>query len=136
MIMLVFKAIRNILIGFGIANLSLLIFILIAGFNGWTQMDMGLLRTQVIGSMAYGAFCGIVSLVFESERLSVFTKTSIQFFGFVTGYGIFGYSLGWFHSLENMLLMYTIYIAIYMIIWLCIYFFQKRLADELNKGIR
>ncbi len=134
--MMIFKAIRNILIGFGVANLSLLIFILIAGFNGWTQMDMGLLRTQVIGSMSYGAFCGIVSLVFESKRLSVFTKTSIQFFGFVTGYGIFGYSLGWFHSLENMLLMFTIYIVIYMIIWLCIYFFQKRLADELNKGIR
>ncbi|VEF47259.1 Protein of uncharacterised function (DUF3021) [Bacillus freudenreichii] len=134
--MLVYKTIRNILIGFGIANISLLIFILIAGSNGWTQMDMGLLRGQVIGSMSYGAFCGIVSLVFESDRMSLIQKTSIQLFAFVFGYGIFGYALGWFHSLENMLLMFTIYIVIYMIIWLSIYFFQRRLADELNKGIR
>lgn len=134
--MLVLKAIRNILIGFGIANISLLIFILFAGSYGWTQMDMGLLRTQVIGSMAYGALCGIVSLVHESKQLSLFTKSSIQFFGFVAGYGIFGYSLGWFHSLENMLLMFAIYIVIYVLIWLSFYFFQRRLADELNKGIK
>lgn len=134
--MLVFKTIRNILIGFGIANISLLIFILIAGSNGWTQMDMGLLRTQVIGSMSYGAFCGIVSLVFESDRWSLFTKTSFQFFAFIAGYAIFGYALGWFRSLDNVLLMFTIYIVIYIIIWISIYSFQRRLADELNKGIR
>lgn len=134
--MLVFKTIRNILIGFGIANISVLIFILFAGSFGWTEMEIGLLRTQVIGSMSYGAFCGIVSLVFESNRLSLFHKTSIQFFSFIAGYGIFGHFLGWFRSLENMLLMFSIYIMIYIIIWFSIYFFQRRLADELNKGIR
>lgn len=134
--MLIFKTIRNILIGFGIACIALLIFILIASLNGWTEIDMGLLKIQVIGSMSYGAICGVVSLVHESRRLSLFSKTSIQFLAFVFGYAIFGSFLGWFRSLENMILMMAIYIMIYVIIWLIIYFSQKRLADELNKGIR
>jgi len=133
---LLVKSIRNILIGFGIANISMLIFILIVSSSGWTQIEMDLLKTQVIGSMAYGAFCGLASLVFETNKLSLFAKTSIQFSAFVTGYGIFGYWLGWFRSLENMLVMLSIYIIIYLIIWLSIYFTQKNLAEQLNKGIR
>lgn len=134
--MMFFKSIRNILIGLGIANISLLIFVLIAGSAGWTKIDIGLLTTQMIGSMCYGAFCGIVSLIFESRRLSLFTKTGIQLFAFVFGYAVFGYYLGWFRSIENMLFMLIIFIVIYAILWLAIYFTQKNLADQLNKGIR
>lgn len=123
--MLVVKSIRNILIGFGIANIFLLIFILFAGAAGQTEIDIDILRTQVIGSICFGAFCGILSLIFESQRLSIVIKTGIQLFALLIGFAAFGYYLGWFRSLEEMMFMLIIFMIIYVIIWLFMYIIQK-----------
>lgn len=133
--MVIINMFRNIFIGFGIANLSILTFVLIAENFGMQSIKLDVLKIQIIGGLCYGGFCGIISLIHDVKRLSLFIKSSIQLTGFLVGYVLFGSFLGWFGSTKNMVYMLLIFIGIYLIIWFIIYILQKRLAAELNNAI-
>lgn len=134
--MLFSRAIQNVLIGFGIAAISILIFILFAETKGLHAINVSVLKTQLIGSMCYGAVCGIVSLIHEVRRLGLLSKSFLQLLGFLLGYLLFGSYLGWFHSTSHLFTMLLVYIGIYAVIWLSMFIFHRNLAKRLNNALK
>ncbi len=95
---------------------------------------------QSIGAMVIGVACGGTSVVYQWERPSVFWKVAIHF---CIGMGVFfpaGIYLGWipFHPDRVFFtaLQFLSSCAIFMVIWLCFYLFNRNDAKKINQRLR
>ncbi|MFD2616555.1 DUF3021 domain-containing protein [Terrilactibacillus laevilacticus] len=129
---LLWKVIRNSLIGFGMAAISMLVFLLFSMHYQLETLSTEYMLRQQIGSMVFGAFCGLTALIYELKMFIRLLQLMIHFILLFTGYMVTGTILGWF-TLSTMILPLFIFIFIYFCIWLSFYAYHKKLAKDLNE---
>ncbi|RYM04592.1 DUF3021 domain-containing protein [Sporolactobacillus sp. THM7-7] len=127
------KAVRNILIGFGLAAIATVIFLFSAINDEQTILDTGILLKEMIGSMMFGAYCGMTAFIYDWKKIGPLRQTAIHFPLMIAGFYVAGTSLGWFHLVLWPLLFF---LAVYLLIWLYFFLYNWFLARRLNKGLK
>ena len=128
------KIIRNILMGFGVSAIATLSFCLISLSFGVETIELTLMNKQLIGSMLFGAFCGIIVFIYDLEKLSLLLRTALHFCLLTTGFLIVGTALKWFYG-YYMLISVLSFLVLYIVIWVIQYNVNVRLVNQLNSEI-
>lgn len=142
----IIKLIRNVMIGFGMGAIATAVYLFIALRLQLPMLSTGLMLKELLGSMAFGAYCGIISLIFEWGMQKVrkdnvvsllFWRTALNFLLMITGFWIAGKWLGWFETdLSTLFLLLGSFLFVYILIWFFSYLYQKKLAKQLNEGLK
>ncbi|WP_157800294.1 DUF3021 family protein [Sporolactobacillus pectinivorans] len=140
------KIFRNVLIGFGIGAVSTAVYLIIALRLRLPVLSTGLMLKELLGSMAFGAYCGIISFVFESgkknlrkERVALFLfwRTGLHFLLMIIGFMIAGQWLGWFQTGYSFIFWPLFsFLSLYLLIWFFSFLYNRNVAIQLNKGLK
>lgn len=94
-------------------------------------------KVMAIGSIAIGLAFGISSLIHDSERFSLLTKTLIQLFAGITTFFTVAYFCEWFPFTPGPLITaIIIFLVIFFIIWFIMYLVEKKRTDLINEKIK
>lgn len=142
----ILKILRNVLIGFGIGAVSTAVYLIIALRLRLPVLSTGLMLKELLGSMAFGAYCGIISFVFESGKknlrkegvaLFLFWRTGLHFLLMLIGFVIAGQWLGWFQTgYSSIFWPLFSFLALYLLIWFFSFLYNRNVAIQLNKGLK
>lgn len=95
---------------------------------------------QAIGAIIVGIACGSTAIIYEFERLSYMVKTLIHF---IIGMGVFypvALYLHWIPFYPERILytatQFLLSCGLFMLIWLCFYFYHRKEAKEINDRLR
>lgn len=92
---------------------------------------------QMICSLFVGAVCGGSSVIWEIEKWSLLKQTLIHFAVIAFPFFGIGYVMNWMpHYLYGALGYVGGFIAVYIIMWLSIYFSVKSKIEKMNKQLR
>lgn len=84
--------------------------------------------------MAFGAFCGVISFIYNLKKIGLFWQTAIHSPLLIGGYYVPGTSLGWFNSVNFIFLVW--FVLIYLLIWIVIYLYNRSMAKRLNEELK
>lgn len=86
-------------------------------------------------------FCGwlftVSSLYFELESLRLSQQTALHFVTVIVLYFILSLGIGWIpFEWKSILLSVAIFIAIYIVVWVCYYLHFEKLANQMNEELK
>ncbi|MFT8389824.1 MAG: DUF3021 family protein [Sporolactobacillus sp.] len=137
------KLVNYLLIGCGCGGLSTTIYLLIARHFAVQSLPLTLIFKQLVGSMAFGCYCGVVALLFQifqkrlrsSNILAVIT--TVHFVLLIAGFLYAGNALAWFTlSAQTLILPLLSFIIIYALIWVFSYLYARHMVRLLNDGLK
>jgi hypothetical protein len=89
------------------------------------------------GSIFCGWFFAVSSLYFELESLRLSQQTVLHFVTVIVLYFILSLGIGWIpFDLKSIFISAAIFIAVYIVIWICIYLYFKNLANQMNEDLK
>jgi len=94
---------------------------------------------QAVGSMFVGIGFVLPTLIYDSEKLSLFVKTIIHLGIGVPFFLVVGFFLGWLPKnpgIGNIFLMVVGCIAISFTIWFCFYLYYRNESKLINKQLK
>lgn len=129
------KSIQSVGTGLGIGFTTYMVFMVI-----YQQQQTA---NQIVSVWLMSALIGVVSLVFRVEKLSLLTKTFIQYIATAVLFFSTAYYNNWF-SIQNkdssiaisILIAIAIFTVVFLIIWIVIYFYQKSNIEKINRFIQ
>ncbi|URZ88316.1 DUF3021 domain-containing protein [Floricoccus penangensis] len=100
-------------------------------------LDSSLDKKTVITVFIMGFIVGMVTTIFDITSLSYITAIIIHFFVTLTIITISNLTLGGGEFISNHIFTYLAqFIFIYVIIWIGIYFFQRKDVDTINQQLK
>ena len=130
----------NIFVSMGIAAMMFIIVGVIIDciFRGVIQMTNYAFSKMAIATVVIGLGFGIPAIVYDNEKLSLFTQTIIHMGTGCIVMTVTAYLVGWIPMNHGPLLMIAILleeIAVAFGIWFLFYLQQKRLVTQMNQRI-
>ena len=130
----------NIFISMGIAAMMFLIVGVIIDriFHGYMEMTNYAFSKMAIATVVIGLGFGIPAVVYDNEKLSLFTQTIIHMGTGCIIMTVTAYLVGWIPMNHGPLLMIAILleeIAVAFGIWFLFYLQQKKLVKQMNQRI-
>lgn len=102
----------------------------------WCGSEITAVIVQLVCSLAVGAIGGGSSVIWIMEKWSLTKQTLIHFAVLVIGFVPISYVLNWMpHYLYGALGYIGAFIAVYLIMWISIYFSIKTKIKEMNKRL-
>jgi hypothetical protein len=112
------------------------------GIGSSIYMAMGVLftegaaRNNIAGVLIMSCVIGLISCVHNSERLSLFLKTAIQFVGSLSVFLITAIVNQWFPIKPAVIFTaVTIFVILFFVSWAGFYIMNKLEIDKINKEI-
>lgn len=100
----------------------------------FANMNVAVLIERVLYALI-GVVSVMGSLLFDSEKRPLIVSTSIHFIVCaITVCGI-GVVLGWVRSWTGVISMLAIFLAVYALIWVCIYLTERSTAKKMTRQI-
>ena len=94
---------------------------------------------KIIQCICYGGF-GLVSFLcddlFKRWKGSFYLEQGLRFLAILLYFFFIGSYLQWFAGIGASLLSLAFFIVIYAVIWIAIYFYEKRLVEKMNEKLR
>lgn len=94
---------------------------------------------KIIQCFCYGGF-GLVSYLCgefcKSKRGAFYLMHGLHFFILLVYFVFVGFYLKWFTDLTSVLYSVLSFVAIYFIIWIAIYFKEKRMVEKMNRQLK
>ena len=130
----------NIFVSMGIATMMFIIIGVIIDciFHGDIQMTNYAFSKMAIATVVIGLGFGIPSIVYDNEKLSLFTQTIIHMGTGCIVMTVTAYLVGWIPMNRGPLLMIAILleeIAVAFVIWFLFYLQQKKLVKQMNQRV-
>ena len=130
----------NIFVSMGIAAMMFIIVGVIIDciFHGNMEMKNYAFSKMTIATVVIGLGFGIPAVVYDNEKLSLFTQTIIHMGTGCIVMTVTAYLVGWIPMNHGPLLMIAILleeIAVAFGIWFLLYLKQKRLVTQMNQRI-
>ena len=130
----------NIFVSMGIAAMMFIIVGVIIDciFHGNMQMTNYTFSKMAIATVVIGLGFGLPAIVYDNEKLSLFTQTIIHMGTGCIVMTVTAYLVGWIPMNHGPLLMIAILveeIAVAFGIWFLFYLQQKRLVTQMNQRI-
>ena len=130
----------NIFVSMGVAAIIFIIVGVIIDciFHGNIQMTNYAFSKMTIATVVIGLGFGIPAVVYDNEKLSLFTQTIIHMGTGCIVMTVTAYLVGWIPMNHGPLLMIAILleeIAVAFGIWFLLYLKQKRLVTQMNQRI-
>lgn len=123
------KQIKQICIGLGISST---VYLIISLFFTTGQVQQNILLV-----LFFGIFTGLLSLVYESEKLSLITKTLIHLLGMLFAFYFVGLNAKWFElNFIQILIATIIFLVIFFIFYSYFYFKEKKEIEKINSKIK
>lgn len=102
----------------------------------WCGSEITAVIVQLVCSLVVGAIGGGSSVIWIMEKWSLTKQTLIHFAVLVIGFVPISYVLNWMpHYLYGALGYIGAFIAVYLIMWISIYFSIKTKIKEMNKRL-
>lgn len=103
----------------------------------WCGSEVTAVIVQLVCSLAVGAIGGGSSVIWDMEKWSLTKQTLIHFAVLVIGFVPVSYVLNWMpHYLYGALGYIGAFIAVYLIMWISIYFSVKAKIKKMNKRLQ
>ena len=103
----------------------------------WCGSEVTAVIVQLVCSLAVGAIGGGSSVIWDMEKWSLTKQTLIHFAVIVIGFVPVSYVLNWMpHYLYGALGYIGAFIAVYLIMWISIYFSVKAKIKKMNKRLQ
>ncbi|GGL45500.1 DUF3021 domain-containing protein [Sporolactobacillus putidus] len=128
------KLINRIMIGFGIGALATVVYLMIAMHFQLPVLSTGLMMKELLGSMAFGAYCCVTSFIYNWEKINPSAQTAIHFPLMLIGFFIAGTLLGWLTYFPFWSFFWFFFI--YLMLWLYFYLYNRNMAKRLNEGLK
>ena len=131
----------NIFVSMGIATMMFIIIGVIIDciFHGDIQMTNYAFSKMSIATVVIGLGFGIPAIVYDNEKLSLFTQTIIHMGTGCIVMTVTAYLVGWIPMHRGPLLMIAILleeIAVAFVIWFLFYLQQKKLVKQMNQRVK
>ena len=131
----------NIFVSMGIASMMFIIVGVIFDciFHGNMEMTNYAFSKMAIATVVIGLGFGIPAVVYENEKLSLFTQTIIHMGTGCIVMTVTAYLVGWIPMNHGPLLMIAILleeIALAFVIWFVFYLQQKKLVKQMNQRVK
>lgn len=122
------KQIKMILIGIGISSTIYLLMGLV--------FTSGQTRLNIMLVLLLGLISGVLSLIYDNEKLSMLMKTSIHVIGMLITFYAIALTANWFEfKLVQMLSATIIFLVFFFSIYSYFYFKEKREVEKINLKI-
>jgi Protein of unknown function (DUF3021). len=142
----IIRLVNWIMTGFGLGAIATVIYLLIALRLQLPLLSTALMLKELLGSMAFGTYCTVLSFVFKrrENRWSakhllgfLFWRTTVHFLLLFCGFLMAGQWLGWF-NLNDWAAVSPIasFLFVYIIVWIIFYFYNRSLARQLNNQLK
>ena len=131
----------NISVSMGVAAMMFIIVGVIIDciFHGDIQMTNYAFSKMAIATIVIGLGFGIPSIVYDNEKLSLFTQTIIHMGTGCIIMTVTAFLVGWIPMHRGPLLMIAILveeIAVAFVIWFLFYLQQKKLVKQMNQRVK
>ncbi len=131
----------NIFVSMGIAAMMFIIVGVIIDciFHGNMQMTNYAFSKMAIATVVIGLGFGLPAIVYDNEKLSLFTQTIIHMGTGCIVMTVTAYLVGWIPMNHGPLLMIAILleeIALAFVIWFLFYLQQKKLVKQMNQRVK
>ena len=131
----------NIFVSMGIASMMFIIVGVIFDciFHGNMEMTNYAFSKMAIATVVIGLGFGIPAVVYDNEKLSLFTQTIIHMGTGCIVMTVTAYLVGWIPMNHGPLLMIAILleeIALAFVIWFVFYLQQKKLIKQMNQRVK
>lgn len=128
--------IRSILGIFFGAFLAVLVTFAFIYFGENDVLNSSVFVKNTLAVMINGWFFTVSPLYFENENLKLYQQTALHFGTLIIAYFIFAFGIGWIpFTAQSALFNLTLFIFIYLIIWLSFYLYHRNQAKQLNKEL-
>ena len=96
-------------------------------------------HAKIIQCLCYGGF-GLVSYLCgefcKSKKGAFYLMHGLHFFILLVYFVFVGFYLKWFTDPASVISSILIFVAIYFIIWISIYLWEKRLVEKMNEQLK
>jgi hypothetical protein len=132
--------------GIALGAMATVVYLLIALQLKLPSLSTVLILKELLGSMAFGIYCAVLSFVFKRPGGHVsaahltgflFWRTTVHFLLLLCGFLLTGQWLGWF-TLNTWAAVSAIasFLIVYVIIWLGFFLYNRGMARKLNNGLK
>lgn len=129
-----FRSVGGIFFG---AFLNVMVTAGIVYFGEKELLDGSLFIKNAFGMMFCGWFFSVSSLYFEMGNLRLTQQTALHFLTVITLYSALSFGIGWIAFTAKSILSFALlFIAIYIVMWICFYLYFKNEAKKLNEDLR
>lgn len=105
-------------------------------FSEKDTLDSALFLKNSLGSIFCGWFFTVSPLYFENKRLQLWQQTILHFVTVVVLYFLLAFGIGWVpFNLSSFLLAMGLFLAIYIVFWICFYIYFRQQVKNLNDGL-
>jgi len=102
-------------------------------FSEKDTLDSALFLKNSLGSIFCGWFFTVSPLYFENKRLQLWQQTILHFVTVVVLYFLLAFGIGWVpFNLSSFLLAMGLFLAIYIVFWICFYIYFRQQVKNLN----
>lgn len=106
-------------------------------FGEQSVLDGPLFVKNSLGCMFAGWLYSVSTLYFETEKLNLPMQTFLHFITITVPFFILAFYLGWIPSDAKIIIAAIVFfIVLYVIIWLCFYFYFRHQSKQLNDDIQ
>ena len=131
----------NVFVSIGIAAMMFILtgVIIDSIFHGNIEMTNYAFSKMAIATVVIGLGFGIPAVVYDNEKLSLFTQTIIHMGTGCIVMTVTAYLVGWIPMNHGPLLMIAILleeIAVAFVIWFLFYLQQKKLVKQMNQRVK
>lgn len=125
--------IRSILGVFFGAFLAVLVTFAFIYLGGNDVLNSSIFVKNTLGVMLNGWFFTVSPLYFENNNLKLYQQTALHFGTVIIAYFVLAFGIGWIpFTAKSALLNLSLFIFVYLIIWLGFYLYYRNQAKLLN----
>lgn len=124
-------AMRHILAGLGFGSVSYLVILMTTSFVN--QIEIPLSSGHILAILIMSALIGLLSMIFESDRLPFLMEFVIHLIGTAILVWATGSISGCFHTNINAPEIWLNFLIIYIVIWIVIQFNQEKKVSAINQ---
>ncbi|MDD9138519.1 DUF3021 domain-containing protein [Fructobacillus sp. CRL 2054] len=129
------KILQHILIGVGFGSSTYLVILLINAAIYHIDV-LYLPRKNILAVLIMSAFIGLLSMIFDSDRLPFLAEFIIHLIGTAALFWTTGELTNCFHTSMNSSVLWFYFLLTYVIIWGIIRFNQEKQVSAINEALK